>query len=241
MKSEIKYVGKCLLLTNGRESVLAIGDLHLGYGESLNRSGVLVSRQMFKEVISELDEVFAGIGGKVDRVVLLGDIKHDFGRILKQEWSDVLGLFDYLTKKCRKIVVIRGNHDTILKPIARKRGIHVKNYWVWKEFCFTHGDEDYRPMWSKKVECLVLGHGHPALRLSEGARSEKYKCFLTGKFRGKTMIVLPSFSEWYAGSDPREGEVVLAWDVNFGSFEVRAVGEKLEVLDFGKLRSIKER
>ncbi len=265
--SEIEYVGKCLLLTNGKERVLAIGDLHLGYGEALNRSGVLVSRQMFKEIISELDKVFdyiktringngslakgaqekrgkimkekEGKGKLINRVVLLGDIKHDFGGILRQEWNDVLGLFDYLSGKCEKIVLIRGNHDNILGPIARKRELQVKDYWVWEEFCFCHGDEDYKQLWNNKVKCIIVGHGHPALRLSEGARSEKYKCFLTGKFRGKKMIILPSFSEWYAGSDPRDDEVVLAWDVNFGNFEVYAVGENLGILDFGKLKNIK--
>ncbi len=267
-KSKIEYIGKCLLLTSGKERVLAIGDLHLGYEEVLNKSGILVSRQIFKEVICELDEIFGeigrringngtlvkgGDGGKkgeeeygkeekiIDKAILLGDIKHNFGRILKQEWSDVLGLFDYLAKRCRKIVLIKGNHDTILKPIARKRGLQIRNYWVWKEFCFLHGDENYENVWKdKRIKCLVVGHGHPAVRLREGARSEKYKCFLIGKFRGRNMIILPSFSEWYAGSDPREGEVVLAWNVNFDNFEVKAVGEKLGVLDFGKLGKIKE-
>lgn len=269
MESKIEYLGKCLLVTNGKSRILVIGDLHLGYGEALNKSGILVSRQMFKEVIGDLDETFmeierrvngncsegrGGIKKKqdkgkdnegkkkiVDKVVLLGDVKHAFGGIMKQEWEHVLGLFDYLAGKCKKIVVIKGNHDMILKPIARKRGLSVKDYWKWKEFCFLHGHEDYSAIWKDRgIECLIVGHGHPALRLRDGARSEKYKCFLTGKFRGKNMIVVPSFSDWYAGSDPREGDVILAWNVNFGNFEVRAVGEKLEVLDFGLLKKIKE-
>lgn len=267
MKSQISYVGRCLLLIKGKERVLVIGDLHLGFEESLNKSGILVTRMMLKQTIEELDRVFDGIermrinddgalGGRVkerrkvgvkgscerkivDKVVLLGDVKHAFGSILRQEWGDVLKLFEYLEKKCCKIIVIKGNHDMILGPIAKRAGLKLRNYWMWNKFCFTHGDENYKQLWSKKVECIIVGHGHPAIRLQEGARSEKYKCFLVGVYRKKKFIVVPSFSEWYAGSDPREGDVVLAWNINFDNFDVFAVGGGLDVLNFGKLRSIK--
>ncbi|MEM4259200.1 MAG: metallophosphoesterase [Candidatus Pacearchaeota archaeon] len=240
IESEVKYVGKCLLLTNDNERILVIGDLHLGYEESLNKAGIMVSRRMFKEIISELDRTFNFVGGNVNKIILLGDVKHNFGGILMQEWNDVLGLMDYLSKKCERIIIVRGNHDNILKPILRKRGLKMHNYYFWKDFCFLHGHEDFEAIWKKKgIGYLVVGHGHPALRLKEGVRSEKYKCFLTGRFRGKKMIIVPSFSEWYAGSDPREGEIILAWRINFENFEAGVVGERFEILNFGKLERIK--
>ena len=56
------------------------------------------------------------------------------------------------------------------------------------------------------------------------------------------MIVVPSFIDFYVGSDPREDEMVMAWDVNWENFDVKIVspGEgNLEVLDFGKLKKLK--
>ena len=46
----ISYVGKGLLIEEG-EKILVIGDLHLGYEEMPNKSGVFVTRQMFEDMI----------------------------------------------------------------------------------------------------------------------------------------------------------------------------------------------
>jgi len=251
---KMRYLGKCLLLEDERkentgknEKVLVVGDLHLGYEEALNKAGVFVSRQMFEEMISDLNLVFGEVG-HVNKVILLGDIKHDFGGILKQEWRDVTKILDYFSSMADKVIVIRGNHDTMLEPILKKKKMKLRDYYIWKEFCFLHGDSDFEFLWDRKrgsgkeIEYLVVGHGHPAVRLNEGVKSEKYKCFLVGKFRGKNLIVVPSFIDYYVGSDPREGEIVLAWDIDFGNFDVKVVpvapGE-LEVLDFGKLKRLK--
>jgi hypothetical protein len=138
-----------------------------------------------------------------------------------------------------EIIVIKGNHDTILEPIVKKLRMKLKAYYAWHNFCFVHGDKDFPILWEKKIEWLVIGHGHPAIKLREGSKMEKYKCFLIGKFKRKNIIVVPSFIEYYTGSDPREGDIILAWDINFNNFDVKIVGENLEVLDFGKLKNLK--
>jgi putative SbcD/Mre11-related phosphoesterase len=241
--TKIKYIGKCLLISSGKERVLVVGDLHLGYEEALNRSGVLVGRQMFDEMISDLNAVFGEVG-KVDKVVLLGDVKHDFGGISKQEWKDVNAILDYFESMAKKVVVVKGNHDNILEPILKKRKMKLLGVYIWNGFAFLHGDEDYDEIWRGEINTIIVGHGHPAVNLQEpkGIKSEKYKCFLVGKFKGKEMIVVPSFIDFYVGSDPREDEMVMAWDVNWMNFDVKIVspGEgNIEVLDFGKLKKLK--
>ncbi len=240
---KIKYIGKCLLISSGNEKVLVVGDLHLGYEEALNRTGVLVGRQMFDEMISDLNAVFGEVG-KVDKVVLLGDVKHDFGGILKQEWKDVNAILDYFESMSRRVIVVKGNHDNILGPILKKRKMKLLGVYIWNGFAFLHGDEDYEEIWRKEIDTIIVGHGHPAVNLREpkGAKVEKYKCFLVGRFRGKKMVVVPSFIDFYVGSDPRDDEMVMAWDVNWMNFDVKIVspGEgNLEVLDFGKLKKLK--
>jgi putative SbcD/Mre11-related phosphoesterase len=156
----------------------------------------------------------------------------------------VNAILDYFESMAGKVIVVRGNHDTILEPILKKRGMKLLRCYVWKDFVFAHGDEDFSEIWKEKIKTIVVGHGHPAVRLQEpkGIKNEKYKCFLVGKFRGKEMIVVPSFIDFYVGSDPRDDEMVMAWDVNWGNFDVFVVSEDAESMDalsFGKLKKLK--
>lgn len=237
------FIGKCLFIESGGKKILAIGDLHLGQEEAMNKTGVFVTRGMFGEMIAELDKVFSEIGGnkEIDEVVLLGDVKHDFGTILRQEWSDVSGLFDYLGERAKKIVIVKGNHDTIIEPIASERRIKVVDYYVSGEMAFLHGDRDFKEIWDKKIKMWVVGHGHPAVKLRDAGevRVEKYKCFLVGKFRGKEIVIVPSFSEVSVGSDPRDEGIKLAWEFDYDRFDVFVVGEDLKALSFGRLGKLK--
>ena len=230
----IEYIGKCLLLEEDSEKILVAGDLHLGYEESLNRAGVLVSRNLFKEMIEYFERVFSKIGN-VDQVILLGDVKHNFGSILWQEWDEIPRLLDYLSEKCRKIILIKGNHDVIFQPIVKGREVLFLDFYIFKDFCFLHGDKDFPEIHDSKIKYWIVGHGHPAVKLRAGVKIEKYKCYLVGKFKRKKIIILPSFFEGSEGSDPRENDLGFAWKFNLLNFEVKIVGEKLEILDFGKL------
>ena len=239
---EISYIGKCLLISEKGKKILIIGDLHLGYEEVLNQGGVFVTRKMFDEMIDYFNEVFDKIG-KMDKIILLGDVKHNFGGILKQEWNDVLELIDYLSEKIEKegeIVIVKGNHDTILAPILKRReGIKLVDYFIFEEIGFLHGDKDFKEIYDKKIKYWILGHGHPAVKIREGVKTEKYKCFLEGKFKGKKVFVVPSFFEYNDGCDPRDSNLGMAWNFDFMKFRVEVVGENLEVLDFGELGKLR--
>ena len=237
-------MGKCLLIgaSQGKEGrILVIGDLHLGYEESLNESGVFVMRQLFREMIGELDRVFE-LAGKVDKVILLGDVKHVFSKNIRQEWNDVLELFDYFLGKMGgegEIVVTRGNHDNYLKTIAGKRNVKVEDYVIVGDVGFLHGDRVIEEVAdNEKIKKIIIGHFHPAVNLSDGNKIEKYKCFLEGEWKGKEIIVVPSFVEYGGGSDLRDGGVRDVWGFKFEKFNVKIVGEGLEVWDFGKLNKL---
>lgn len=234
----VKFIGKCLLVEENGKKILAVGDLHLGYEEMMNKSGVYVSRVMYGEMMNNFDSIFNKIE-KVDEIVLLGDVKHQFSENLDQEWNDILRLFDYLAGKAKKIIVTRGNHDNYLRNIAVKKKVDVLDYYVSGKYCFVHGDKKYSEMDDKKIECWIMGHAHPAVKINDGFKVEKYKCFLEGKYNGREIIILPSFIELNEGSDPRENENKMAWDFDFNKFNVKVVGDKLEVLDFGKLGKMK--
>ncbi|MEK6889545.1 MAG: metallophosphoesterase [Nanoarchaeota archaeon] len=272
----IEYIGKCLLIEEKGENIVVIGDLHLGYEEALNRSGVYVTREMYKEMMGEMDGVFDKIrdngnanmtskgvydneglrvtdkGEKdkqiidnntknekkvVDKIILLGDVKHSFSGNLRQEWNDVLGVINYLKEKCSELVILRGNHDNYLINIAKQGEIDVVESYIWKEYCFIHGDVEREEMNTNGVGCWVIGHAHPAIFLEDGTTREKYKCFLIGEYRKKKIIVVPSFFSLIVGSNVREG-VNVPWEFDLDKFDVKVVNG-LGVLDFGKLDNLK--
>lgn len=242
-KDKVNFIGKCLLIETNEKRILVIGDLHLGYEESLNRSGVFMHHHLFDETLRYFNKVF-DLVGRIDYVVLLGDVKHNMGMIMKQEWNEVLALFNYFEDKCNEIVIVKGNHDNILEPIVKRKGsIRLSDFFVFGDFCFMHGDRDFFNVGKvddRKIKYFVLGHGHPAIKISDGVKIEKYKCFLVGKYLGEKVIIVPSFIEANEGSDPRENDLGMAWNFNYKDFEVFIVqDESLEVLKFGKLKRLK--
>ena len=247
--AEVEFIGKCLFVESAgkkRERILVIGDLHFGYGEVLEESGIALPTSLLSDVKKELDIIFDKLADekkKIDKIVLLGDLKHEFGRVSREEWRDVSGFLEYLSDKCKEIVIVKGNHDVIIEPITRKKAVKVVEYLIAGECCFLHGDSDFLEASGKGIKIWVVGHAHPAIviRESKGVKAEKYKCFLDGKFKGKRVIIVPSFFPFMEGSDVRDFDLGLAWKFNFGDFEVRVVGvgSDLKVLDFGKLKNLK--
>lgn len=240
---EMDFIGKCLLIKDEGKKILVIGDLHLGYEGALRETGVFVGDEMLKEYKSYLDEVFEKIG-KIDEIVLLGDVKHVIGSVIKQEWNEVLAFLDYLIEKTKRIVIVKGQHDALLEGIVRKReGIELRDYYLTGRYAFMHGDKDYDEINVKEIKYWIMGNAHPAIKISDDVKIEKYKCFLVGKYRVKMgnvkeIVIVPSFIYANEGSDVRENDYGMAWNFDYGKFRVIVVGENLEDLDFGELKKI---
>ena len=159
LSQEIELVGKGLFLNV--EKTLVIGDLHLGYEEMLINKGVLVPKAQLKETLRDLEELVKKV--KPLQIVINGDLKHEFGRVLGQEWKDTLTLIDWIVKKGIKLIVIKGTHDPTLKPILSKRFLKtVDSLQLGKIFIF-HGDKEMKI--PSGVETLIIGHEHPAITL----------------------------------------------------------------------------
>ena len=72
-----------------KEKVLVISDIHVGYEEYLNKLGVLVPRFQFQELVKKLENIFKKTG-KLEKIIVNGDLKHEFGTISEQEWRETL-------------------------------------------------------------------------------------------------------------------------------------------------------
>ena len=216
-----------------KHKTLVIADLHIGYEEALAKQGVLLPRFQYKDMIDRLEEIFAKVKPKL--VVLNGDLKHEFGAISKQEWKETMRLFDYLSRKCDKIIVVKGNHDPNIKPITTKKGIEVVTELILDDIAIVHGDSP--PKTKSKV--VLMGHEHPAIALREQSRVERYKCFLKGKYKTSTLIVQPSFNPCVEGSDVTREQVLSPLIKNIRTYEVFVVDDvRKKTLAFGKLKNL---
>jgi putative SbcD/Mre11-related phosphoesterase len=269
---EIEFIGKCLLINTNGKKILVIGDLHLGYEGALRETGVLIRDEVFKEYIKEIDRVFEIVKKKilspngkfigngksgdrgneninnkdvVDEIVLLGDVKHVIGKVIREEWNEVVMFLDYLKEKCGKIIIVKGQHDALLEPIVRKlKNVSLVDYYVDEEYAFVHGDKKYIEINDKKIKYWIMGNAHPAVKISDDVKVEKYKCFLVGKYKigignVKEVIICPSFIYANEGSDAGGGDLGMAREFNYDKFRVIVVSEDMEDLDFGELGKIK--
>ncbi|MEK6820183.1 MAG: metallophosphoesterase [Nanoarchaeota archaeon] len=228
-----KFIDKSVFFP--QEKILVVADLHLGYEQALNEAGVFLPKHQFKEIMENMKKIIEKTG-KLKEIIILGDLKHEFGTISSQEWREVLEFLDFLQEKTEKIVLIKGNHDTILEPIAKRKNLEVKDFYIKKDVAFLHGHKSFLEVLDKKVKLLVMGHKHPAITIRENVKAETYKCFLVGKFKDKEIIILPSFFPLVEGSDVFIEDTNLAFKFKFSGFKVYVVGDK--VYGFGKLKKV---
>ena len=246
------------------DSTLVIADVHIGYEEALNKQGILIPRLQFEDIVKRMGIIFNRLKNKkIDKIVINGDLKHEFGTISEQEWRNTLKFLDLLTKHCKEIVLIKGNHDTILGPIAKKRHVKVLDYFIVEpamdkhisekipitkknnkkipkdKILVVHGDKIPKEA-LKDVSTIIIGHEHPAVSLKEGPKVEQFKCFLKGKYKGRNLIVQPSFNTIVEGTDLLRDKILSPFlQQNLGNFNVYIVEDK--VYGFGKLRGLRKK
>jgi len=227
------------------KGILVIGDLHLGYEYQLQQSGVLIPEYQIKEIIEELKMIFSEIKQKkfrLKKIVFIGDIKHSFSYEWKEKnyFNEVISFLKSHVKE-KDIILIKGNHDTIDYSFSDR----LQDYYIEDDLAFCHGHEPFKEIFEEKIKTIVMGHLHPSVILSDsqGIKREKYKCFLTGKFKGKEIIVMPSFLSTIEGTtiNSLEYEYEDFFSIipksSLMDFKCYVVGEK-EVYDFGKIREL---
>ncbi|MFQ5951453.1 MAG: metallophosphoesterase, partial [Candidatus Geothermarchaeales archaeon] len=101
--------------------LLVIADLHLGLEESLRKEGLFLPAGTSRRASDVAREATMASGPR--RVLLLGDIKHEFGFPSPSEWLEVKALLHWFVRRGLGVEVVRGNHDNYLVAILRKFGI----------------------------------------------------------------------------------------------------------------------
>mgnify|MGYP000846730507 FL=1 len=180
---------RCLWMPEAATVVVA--DLHIGYESALEYDGIHIPRiqtAAVEEALNEIVDLYDPI-----RLVVAGDIKHEFSRNLGQEFKDVRRVMDGLMERT-EVILVKGNHDNYLETIVSRIEAPVMDRYVQGGMTIVHGHSncDHRP--------LVMGHEHPSIKLVDRVGAYlKLPCFMHLKEEG--VIVLPAFSPLASGTD----------------------------------------
>lgn len=231
-------IAEDLFLYLPEHNAFIISDIHIGYEESLNRRGILIPRNNYADLFLRLEKSLEHIkkSNVIERIIINGDLIHEFGKISKKE-KELTHKFIKFLSSYGKVLLIEGNHDKALKYFVDE-SIIIEDRVLLGKILVMHGDKIVPKDVLKDVTTIIIGHEHPAVNISSGLRIEKCKCFLKGKYAGKNLIVMPSCNLFIEGTDIAKEKLLSPFlkgnDVL--NFEVYVVEDK--IYDFGKLKNI---
>ncbi len=227
---------------------LCIADLHLGYeGIMAEYYGVFLPKTQFKEEIEMLSQVLEKLEGKTEKIILNGDVKHEFSETSYHEFREVSELFRFLGKYCEKIIVVKGNHDNFIMRVTKNfKNVEVVECYEEKEFVFFHGHKMVKTPNELKGKNVIVAHEHPSIAFySPVGKKEKVACFLYGKVCGFEILVMPAFSTFAQGSEinllPKEELLSpLLREIDIDSLEVVLVDKDLGIKKLAKLGELRK-
>ena len=114
----IEIIDLCILID---KKTLVIPDLHLGYEETMRKKGVFLPRTQLKITKKRLKAILQET--KPKEIIFIGDIKHEFGTLSFEEKSDCFEIIDLTLEYTKNITLIQGNHDRIIRPIAKRKNL----------------------------------------------------------------------------------------------------------------------
>ncbi len=194
---------------------LVVADIHIGIEYELSLSGIHIPTQVQRRT----DRLLRYIEDtKADRVILLGDIKHNVPWTSKLEREDIPHFLRSIAERAT-IDIVPGNHDSGLTYLipwheGLRIELHRSKGFVLQNIGFMHGHT-----WPARelLSCdyVVMGHNHPSIRLADplGHLSSQpvwiRTRFVEAVFRGRytdlewfanpRVIIMPAFNELAGG------------------------------------------
>ena len=184
---------------------IVISDLHLGLEGLMAEAGTYMPKFQLDEIKEEFEVIMEK--KEPERVIICGDIKHEFSKASYDEREEVQNLVEFLSENVSEIFLVKGNHDNyLIYPVKEYENVRLAEYFVLGDTCYVHGDKLIGEESASSAEYLVMGHKHPSLALEdEVGVKEKIACFLYESMRdGRKLLVLPAFSPLASGSDIRK-------------------------------------
>jgi metallophosphoesterase superfamily enzyme len=194
-------------LDNKSSKILVISDLHVGSTYwSQNNDIALDWYHITSEIESELSDM--AISNKVDSIVLLGDIKNNIFKVVKDDWNLIPKLLHSLSAICQ-VYLIPGNHDSKI-GLVTPENIHLMGVkgMVLGDILLTHG-HTFPSELRSNINKIIMGHIHPTFfRENSVLNGQKIWVFLKVKkdaifpsSKGSLEIVmLPSYNKYAYGN-----------------------------------------
>ena len=180
------------------EDMVVVADLHLGYEEAMSKVGVYLPRLQLRKAVKLVEDARNISGAR--RILVDGDIKHAFDRLLRQERVEVRqfveGVYD---RGYKEMIFVRGNHDNYVSPLLRDLGVELveDSFTVEDRIAILHGHREAE----FRGEYIVMGHEHPAVQVNIGGSKIKFPAMLLVPLKsGPTAIVLPAMGVYQTGN-----------------------------------------
>lgn len=226
---------------------LVVADLHIGKEEELQRAGFNLpsqAKRMGDETVALVE------AHRPERLVLLGDVKHQFPRSTGLERREVPRFFDRVEGLVSEVHLVPGNHDgNISHILPRWVSLHGAEGFRLGDVGFVHGHA-WPSVEVMEARVLLLGHNHPTILFPDrlGFRHIR-RCWIRAPFSGEDerysklpqeLVILPAFNEFSGGTTMNEtNSRFLGPTMNSGA--VRMGEAKVYLLDgvyLGKLRDM---
>lgn len=140
---------------------LVIADIHLGIEWELYRSGINIPSQVKKRTV-RIREYIKKVAP--ERIVLLGDIKHNVPRTSWQEKQEVPAFLEELAGFA-PVDIVPGNHDGDIEGLIPENvTVHGMRGFVLDSVGYFHGHTwpDDALFYASHV---IMSHNHPTIRL----------------------------------------------------------------------------
>lgn len=194
----LRIIGPWPVLLIEEESAIVATDLHLGIEDQYEREGIHIPKTFLNDIINSIIYPARYVGAK--KVILLGDVKHEFGRPEEAEWYASKKLIKEIQKSIGKVEIVRGNHDNYIISILKELSVplHQPSMKVG-EFLLTHGHQDITGELGRKI---IIGHEHPSVSIKDdlGIR-HRYKAFISTRIGRREIFIMPSASLITIGTD----------------------------------------
>lgn len=223
---------------------IVASDLHLGYEGAMAKNGVFIPKVNLKKILENFDKALSKSGA--DKIIVTGDIKHDFSDLEADEFNELYDMINFLKQRDVSPILIKGNHDNFVERYKEPFKITVhRQEAVIGDYLFFHGEE-LPGVQNKRPNMLIMGHEHPSIGITNPiGKKEKLRCFLYGNYKRLPILVLPATGYFATGRDVNlEPKHQLLSPVfkhtNIDSMHAIAIGYG-STIDFGevsKLRSI---
>lgn len=161
----IPIIEEPALTATNKETALVIADIHLGIEWDLYRSGINLPSRMK----DRLDRILGYVQAvSPDRIVLLGDVKHNVPQVSWQEKDEIPHFLETLAGHAH-VDILPGNHDggiEFLFSSQKDIKVHSSRGAVLDEIGYFHGHTWPAPQ-LLAASHVITAHNHPTVRFTD--------------------------------------------------------------------------